>query len=310
LVVPVAGIDALGKPLDEDHVYNAASILERYGFPEGGTVIPPWMAVTIRDPELGLRGVPEKARVVVLLNKVSTNGYGRACARRVAHLVLRSPRVDGVVLGAMQQPGEPVHELQHRVAAIVLAAGTSSRMGQSKALLPWDDRTVIETIASRLIAARVSDIIVVTGYRSNDVARVLADLPVQVVFNPNYAQGEMLSSLQAGLRWLDPSISACLIVLGDQPTLEGRVINRILTTYAEGKGEIVAPAYRGERGNPVLIGQRFWPELLALESGAPRDVIRRHPDELAIVEVDTDSILRDIDTPEQYQRERRLAGLR
>jgi molybdenum cofactor cytidylyltransferase len=132
---------------------------------------------------------------------------------------------------------------------------------------------------------------------------------VQIVFNPNYAQGEMLSSLQVGLRMLDASISACLVVLGDQPTLESRVINRILTAYAEGKGEIVAPAYRGERGNPVLIGQRFWPELLALESGAPRDVIRRHPEELAVIEVDTDSILRDIDTPEQYQRERRLAGL-
>lgn len=310
LVVPVAGIDVLGQPLDEDHVYNAAAIMERYGFPEGGSMLPPWMAVTIRDPELGLRGVPDKARVVVLLNKVPINGYGRARARRVAQLVLRSPRVEGVVLGAMREPGEPVHEAQHRVAAVVLAAGISSRMGQSKALLPWDERTVIEVIVSRLIAVRVSDIVVVTGHRSNDVARALADKPVQIVYNPNYLQGEMLSSLQAGLRTLDASTSACLVVLGDQPTLETRVINRVMAAYAEGKGDIVVPTYRGKRGHPVLIGQHFWPELLALESGAPRDVIRRHPDDLALLDLDTDSILRDIDTPEQYHRERRLAGLR
>ncbi len=146
LVVPVAGVDVLGQPLDERHVYNAARILARYGFPEGEPVIPPWMALAIRDPELGLRGVPEKSRVVVLLNKVPPDGYGLWRARRVAQLVLRSPRVDAVALGAMQDV-DPVHEVQQRVAAVVLAAGFSSRMGeQSKILLPWDGRTVIETV--------------------------------------------------------------------------------------------------------------------------------------------------------------------
>jgi molybdenum cofactor cytidylyltransferase len=83
----------------------------------------------------------------------------------------------------------------------------------------------------------------------------------------------------------------------------------VLAAYAEGQRDIVLPVYRGQRGHPVLIGQRFWPELLALQRGAPRDVIRRYPDQVAEVCVNTDSILRDIDTPEQYRRERFLAGL-
>jgi len=309
LVVPVAGVDALGQPLNEEHVYNAGRILARYGFPEGNPLIPPWMAVTIRDPQLGLRGVPDSARVIPLLNKVMANGYERLRARRVAQLVLRSCRVDAVALGAMQSPGDPVHELQQRVAAVVLAAGTSSRMGRSKLLLPWDDRTVIETIIARLVAARLAEIVVVIGHQADEVVGLLADLPVRLVHNPAYAEGEMLSSLQAGLRVLPATTAACLVVMGDQPMIEGKVIGRILAAYAEGRGDIVLPVYRGRRGHPVLIGQRFWPDLLALEGGAPRDVIRRHPDHVIEIQVGTDSILRDIDTPEQYRYERFLAGL-
>jgi molybdenum cofactor cytidylyltransferase len=309
LVVPVAGLDVLGQPLDEEHVYNAARIQARYGFPDGGIVIPPWMAVTIRDEELGLRGIPPSARVVALLNKAPAEGHGRARARRVAQLVLRSPRIEAVALGAMQAPGEPVYERQQRVGAIVLAAGMSTRMGQTKALLPWDGRTVIEAIVSRLIVARFPEIVVVTGHRGQDVARALAKLPVQTAHNPNYAQGEMLSSLQVGLSALSEAMAACLVVMGDQPALDGRVIHRVLTAYAEGQGEMVMPVYQGQRGHPVLIDRRYWPELLALERGAPRDVINRYPDRVAEVPVDTDSVLRDIDTPEQYRRARFLSGL-
>jgi len=309
LVVPVAGIDALGQPLDEEHVFNAARICERYGFPEGGAILPPWMAVVLRDAELGLRAVPETARVIALLNKVSLDRYERDRARRVAQLILRSPRIDAVVLGAMQVPEHPVHELQRRVGVIVLAAGASTRMGRSKPLLPWDGRTVIETIVSRLVAARPAEIAVVTGFHGDQVARALRNLPVQIVRNPDYEQGEMLSSLQTGLRALPDSMAACLVVMGDQPFIDGRVIGQVLTAYAEGQGTIVAPAYRGQRGHPVLFDRQFWPDLLALESGAPRDVIRRYPDRLATVEVDTDSIVRDIDTPEQYRFELYRAGL-
>ncbi len=309
LVVPMAGMDALGQPLDDDHVYNAGRIQERYGFPEGGEVIPPWMALTIRDAELGMRGVPEKTRVVALLNKVVAEGYERERARRVAQMVLRSARIEAVALGEMKRAGDPVHEVQRRVGAVVLAAGMSARMGRSKVLLPWDGRTVIESIVARLVPARFHEIVVVTGYRGGDVARALKHLPVRTVHNPGYVAGEMVSSLQTGLRDLAPTTAACLVVLGDQPSLDGRVISRVLEAYATGQGNIVMPKYRGQRGHPVLFDRRFWPELLALETGAPRDVIHRHPDQLAIIEADTDSILRDIDTPEQYRQERRWAGL-
>jgi len=310
LVVPVAGVDALDQPLDEAHVYNAARLCDRYGFAEGERLIPPWMAVALRDPQLGLRGVPDWARVCVLLNKTPGEGYVHRRARRVAQLVLRSARIEAVALGAMQSSGEPVCEVQRRVAAIVLAAGESARMGQPKPLLPWDrGQTVIEAIVARLVALRLAEIVVVTGHQAADVARAVAWLPVRVVHNPDYRQGGMISSVQAGLRALSPEIAACLVVMGDQPALNARVVDQVLLAYARGRGEIVAPEYEGRRGHPVLFDSRYWPELLALQEGAPRDVIARYPDRLHLVPVSDDSILRDIDTPQQYRRERRLAGL-
>jgi molybdenum cofactor cytidylyltransferase len=310
LTVPVAGVDALDQPLDEAHVYNATRLCERYGFVEGERLLPAWMAVALRDPQLGLRGVPDQARVCVLLNKVPPEGHLLRRARRVAQLTLLSSRIEAVALGAMQAPAEPVWELQRRVAAVVLAAGCSTRMGQPKVLLPWDHRrTVIEAVVARLLALRLADIVVVTGHRAGDVRRALGDLPVRTVCNPNYQQGEMLSSLQIGLQTLGPEIAACLVVMGDQPMLNIRTVDQVLLAYAQGRGEIVAPVYQGRRGHPVLFDRRFWPELLALAEGAPREVIRRYPEYLHLVPAHDDSILRDLDTPEQYRQERRRAGL-
>ena len=308
LVVPVAGLDALGQPLDDAHVYNAERIRERYGFPKGGAVLPPWMAVTLRDPELGLQGVPPTARVVTLLNKVGNYPYAREQARRVARLVLRSPRVEAVAIGAVQSRADPVYEVQRRVGAVVLAAGRSQRMGQSKVLLPWDDYTVIEAVLARLIMARLDEIVVVTGHQAQAVERILADWPVRLVRNPHYARGEMLSSVQVGLRAMPETVAAALIVMGDQPMLDARALRSVLGAYAEGRGTIVVPTYRGQRGTPVLFARRFWPELLAHAAGRPRDIVQHHPESVAEAEVPNDSILRDLDTPEQYRRERKRAG--
>ena len=154
------------------------------------------------------------------------------------------------------------------------------------------------------------DIVVVTGNLSKQVTEVLAQEPVRTAFNPAYKTGEMLSSLQTGIRALGPEVSALLVVLGDQPQIDNRVVSEVISAYAEGKGTIVIPSYHKQRGHPVLIDKMYWPELLDLPDGsAPRDVINKHGDAIYYVNVNTDSVLRDIDTPDDYQQERRRAGL-
>ncbi len=317
LVVPVAGFDVIGQPLDEQHVYNPEAMIARYGYPAGGHVKSPWVASVLRDEELGLKGVPASARIIALINKVPASGFQRGRARMIARMMLREPRINGVALGSVQSAASPVAEVQRRVAAIVLAGGLSSRMGQSgqtaqsKVLLPWDGRAIIQVIVDRLKRMRLDEIVVVTGHQAAQVKAKLNDEPVKVVYNPNYRKGEMLSSLQTGLQALGPEYAACLIVLGDQPQLDNRIVSELMAAYAEGKGRIIAPSYRQRRGHPILIDRVLWPELLDLQSGsAPRDVINAHNDEIHYVNVDSDSVLRDIDTPDDYDQERRRAGLK
>ncbi len=307
IAVPVAGLDVLGKPLDETHVYNPQPALERYGFRYGEPIQPAWLAQIVRDETLGLKDVPEGARVVALLNKADMSGRMRSRARRVAQMILRSPRVDSVAIGAMQFPADPVFEVQRRIAAVVLAAGLSTRMGQSKMLLSWGERTVIEAVVQRLIPFHFSQIVVVTGFESKTLKQILTDYPVKTVFNTRYEKGEMRSSLKAGLRALAKATGACLVVMGDQPQIPTRVILQVLRTASQNTISVVAPYYQGQRGHPILIPRKTWPQLLRMRRGAPRDVIKQYP--ILKVPVKNDAILRDIDTPEQYSLEKRRAGL-
>ncbi len=198
-----------------------------------------------------------------------------------------------------------------KVAAVILAAGMSSRMGQMKVLLPWgENKTILEHIIAQLNRAQVNPIIVVTGHLSVEVQEKAAPLGVNVVHNLDYKTGEMLSSLKVGLRDMPAHIEAALVVLGDQPRIQTNTIYQVMQAFIEGRGEIVAPSFERRRGHPILIGRRFWQEILDLPNdGAPRDVINAHSDRVAYVEVENDSILRDVDTPADYAEERLRALL-
>jgi len=309
-VVLSAGMDVLGQPLDGAHVYNPETMIRRFGYPAGAPVLWPWVASVLRDEQLGLSNLPPAVPVTALLNKTPVSGPVRRQAQLIASLLLRSRRIDSVIIGDMQSRDEPVVEVRRPVAALVLAAGKSSRMGQSKVLLPWGRETVLEAIIRQLYTARLEHIAVVTGHSANRVARIAERYGAQIVYNPDYESGEMLSSVQAGLRALDERFDGVLIVLGDQPQLQGYVIARVLEAYASGGKGIVIPSFEMRRGHPVLFGRRHWRGLLELPaSGAPRDLVNANADDIAYVNVSTDSILQDIDTPEDYERALRRAGL-
>ena len=124
LVISVASLRALGLPLDKEHIYNPAAMIERYGFVENSPVKSPWLAQVLRDDELGLRGVPAAARVIIFLNQTPERGFMRGRARMIARLSLQSERVNAVALGSVRGV-EPVFELQRPVGALVLATGYS-----------------------------------------------------------------------------------------------------------------------------------------------------------------------------------------
>ncbi|GAB5490011.1 MAG: molybdenum cofactor cytidylyltransferase [Phototrophicaceae bacterium] len=310
LVVPIASLSALDQPLDDEHIYNSQAMIDKYGFYEGGNVRSPWIAQVLRDEDLGLRGIPDSARIVAYINRTPEDGYLRGRARLIAKLVLQSSRVNAVALGSIRA-ANPVYELQRSVGAIVLAAGQASRMGEPKLLLPWTKQhNILEHILQQLHRTRIDNICVVTGWYADDVRKITKTMGVKAVHNRAYKTGEMVSSLKTGLRAMPDNISAVLVVLGDQPRIEPKVLHQILNAYAEGQGDLIAPSYQMRRGHPILIGRKYWSELLSLRNyQSPREVINAHADEISYITVDTDSVLQDVDTPQDYKDERKRAGL-
>lgn len=309
LVIPVASFSAVGQPLDERHVYNAQAMIDRCSFPEGAPMKPSWIAQVVRDAELGLAGVPPHVRTIAFFNQTPMTPYNRVRARIAAKIALRHSTLKAVALGEVRGL-EPVREVQRPVGAVVLAAGMSTRMGDHKLLLPWrDNRTIIEHVVEQLIKSRVDPIVVVTGHQAKEVKAALENWDVMVVHNRAYQSGEMLSSLKTGLAALPATTTAAVVALGDQPSIQPKVINKVLLAYAEGQHELVIPSYQMRRGHPVLLGRRYWADVQSLPGSATiRNLYNLHADRIHYIEVDSDSILRDVDTPQDYERERKLDG--
>lgn len=310
LVIPVASTAILGHPLDPHHVYNLPAIIEKYGFAENSRIKGAWLAQILRDEELGLRNVPRGVRVIPFLNQTLTRSHARGRARMVARLILKSSRFHSVVIGSVRGE-EQVYEVQRPVGAVVLAAGLSTRMGESKMRLPWaEGRTILEHVIEQLIKSRVDHITVVTGHQAREIKNLVKHLAVDVVFNKDYKTGEMLSSIKAGIGAMPSNIAAVLIVLGDQPRIQPRTVYQVMSAYAEGENDLIVPSFQMKRGHPVLIGRRYWGEILNLsENASLRDVMNAHASRIRYVNIDNDSILRDVDTPQDYREERWRAGL-
>ncbi len=209
------------------------------------------------------------------------------------------------------------------VAAIVLAAGMSRRYaGTNKLLLPFGTGTVISTTVSAVVRSAARPVVVVTGHEAERVEQALAEqapaecapggpplapspVPLTFVYNPEYQTGEMLSSIKAGIRFLTPGpADATMIVLGDQPLVRPDVIERLRVAFERGCGELIAPrlGLDGQRGHPVLIGRRWWGDVLALPpDGNVRDLLRANAASLTYLVINSDSILGDVDTPEAYR---------
>lgn len=192
------------------------------------------------------------------------------------------------------------------ITAVVLAAGQSTRMGEAKLLLPWGNTTILDETLTQVQASTANRILLISGGYRQPIEALAARRGVIAVYNPDFAEGEILSSLKTAVRWVQrqtPLSAGVLVVLGDLPFLPTAVLDTVMRTFRDNATSLAAPVYAGRRGHPVLIGRALWPDLLALPAnGAPRDLLKRHNHALLDVPVATDVILRDIDTPEQYER--------
>ena len=188
------------------------------------------------------------------------------------------------------------------IAAVVLAAGRSLRMGAPKLLLPFGRGTLIDAVLSGVLASRVDEVVVVLGAHREAVEAVVSRHPVRTVVNPEI-EGGMLSSVRCGFRALGREASAVLICPGDHPFAPAAIIDRLIAGRERtGKG-IIVPAHKGRRGHPVLIDRRYGNEVETLDAAIGlRQLLRAHPDDVLEVPVRTPAVLADVDRPADYRK--------
>jgi len=187
-----------------------------------------------------------------------------------------------------------------RIAAIVLAAGRSLRMGaDNKLLAPVKGTAMIRRVLDAVLASRADPVLVVLGHDGGAVRAALTDLSVQFVENPDFRDG-LSTSLRHGLKALGDDVDGAVICLGDMPRVEPGDIDALIAAFHPDDGKAVCvPVHGSKRGNPVLWARRFFPEMLELEGDAgAKQLIQRHAGLVAEVESVSDGVLFDIDTPD------------
>lgn len=236
------------------------------------------------------------------------NGFDWILMRLLAGLPVTRADVTGMGVGGLlmeivtrPQPRVPVETGGDRkVAAMILAAGRSTRMGgPNKLLAELNGKKLVRIVAEQALASKASPVIVVTGHQGAEVEAALQGLKVQFVRNPAFAEG-LATSVKTGIGAVPESADGVVVCLGDMPLIDSRLIDRLVESFAPDRGSlIVVPVAGGRRGNPVLWSRRFFPELMTLDGDiGARHLIAQHAETVAEVEVEGKSAFLDIDTPE------------
>ena len=190
------------------------------------------------------------------------------------------------------------------ITAIVPAAGHSSRMGQNKLLMPFAGKSLIERAVDTLMTSGVDEIVVVLGHEANLVRSRLEGKSVHFVDNPDYRAG-LSTSVRAGMEAAPKGADAMMIYLADQPLLEADEVRRLVLAFAEAKRagkSIVVPFFCNKRGNPVILDASYREMVLDVVGDAGcRRIIKRHPEQVFAVQMETDHVVRDVDTPEDFE---------
>jgi molybdenum cofactor cytidylyltransferase len=235
------------------------------------------------------------------------NGFDWVLVRLLCSLPVRRSDLTAMGVGGLlmeivtrPQPRAVAEKPGRSLAALVLAAGRSTRMGgPNKLLAEIGGRPLVRIAAEQALASQARPVIVVTGHQRERVEAALAGLDVTFVHNPDYAEG-MSTSVKVGIAAVPPDADGAIVCLGDMPQVDAKLIDRLLAAFDPEKGAlVVVPTIDGKRGNPVVWSRRFFPELAALggDVGA-RHLIASYPEAVAEVPVPGRAALVDVDTPD------------
>jgi len=236
------------------------------------------------------------------------NGFDWILMRLLAGLPVTRADVTGMGVGGLlmeivtrpQPREERTPQAGRRVAALVLAAGRSTRMGAvNKMLAEIGGKPLVRIAAEQAIASHAKPVIVVTGHEREKIEAALKGLPVRFVHNPDYAEG-LGTSLKAGISAVPEDADAAIVCLGDMPQVDAALVNRLIAAFDPERGAlVVVPSIDGRRGNPVVWSRRFFHDLMAIQGDVgARHLIGNYAEAVVEVPVAGEAALTDVDTPE------------
>jgi molybdenum cofactor cytidylyltransferase len=310
----IAAMTARG--LDPVLVFAATAIVDR------GDVIP--AGLTAAGGEVVHLGMPVDPGNLIMIGRLGAadvigvpscagspklNGFDWVLERRIAGLPAGPAEIAAMGVGGLlkeiptrPQPRAGIRAASARreanIAAIVLAAGRSTRMGSNKLIEDVRGKPLVRHAVDAALASRARPVHVVTGHQAEAVRSVLDGLAVTMVANPEYGDG-LSTSLRAGIASLADGVDGAIVLLGDMPEIAPAHIDSLIAAFAPDEGRaIVVPVRLGKRGNPVLWGAEFFPEMARLDGDAgARALIAANRDRVVEVDVGSDAILFDVDTP-------------
>jgi len=265
------------------------------------------LAVALRSPAFYVGALGSVRTHTRRLARLEAQGFTPTELRKIHGPVglavgARSPAEIAIAILADLVQQRRMHANAPRIAGIVLAAGTASRMGRNKLVLPVHGKPMVAHAVEAAAAAGLDPVIVVTGHEAAAVRRAAGKTPVIFVQNDDFAHG-LSTSLRAGIAAVPQDCEGAVVLLGDMPRVTAPLIEKVVKAFDAGDDRTICVATAaGERGHPVLWGRQFFPELEALDgdTGA-RAVMSRHPDLVCEVEAGDGAPLADIDTPDALQ---------
>ncbi len=305
-IVLVSGASAIVDRRDvvPAGMVRAGAAIEHFGMP----VDPGNLILLARRGDTALVGLPGCAR------SPKVNGFDWVLQRLVAGLPVARRDIMRMGAGGLLKEiaGRPLPRAQAveetgpeaprtpRIAALVLAAGRSTRMGPvNKLLADLKGRPMVARVAEAARASQAAPVIVVTGHERERVEATLAGLDVMLVHNPDYAAG-LSTSLHRGLAALPEATEGVVVCLGDMPRVTAAVIDRLIAAFDPLEGRAIClPTWHGKRGNPVLFARRYFAEMQTISGDVgAKALIGEYPEDVCEVAMADDAVLSDVDTPE------------
>lgn len=301
-VVVCAGLSALGLPLNETHVHRPQIFAQLSGLAMGAAINPQAIAAVLKHPQGGLKDIPAEMRRICLLTQADTP-VRIAAARRIAENLL--PAYHAVIIANLPLPNAAqtpqVHACFEPVGAVILAAGGSTRMGGDtpKPLLLWRGKPLVRHAAESALNAGLSPVRVVVGAHAPAVRSALAGLPLEIVENPHWQDGQS-TSIRAALKGL-PDVGALIFMPADQPQTPATLLRALMDLHAQTLAPVLAPIVDGARTTPTLFDRETFTALNALRGDVGgRAIFGNYPP--TYLPWHDFSLLLDVDTPEDYAR--------